>query len=298
MKNLLIAGMLLAQVNANAGIEKDSGGFLYSQTSKKLLDETQKSLLFDLGTTLRERGDLFYTSINCPKTIDLQEFNSTIENLTYSYTAVSVGTNPEGKEEKRFFHINNANKVEATELYFSTFVDTFFRYSEETELLKKQQILNPIKNAIIHEALHLFDYNETESKICSDDVFDLIESYNTTLLKKYQEFIQIENDILVEQSLKNSTCLTNEKFQSMKNLMVNEQSLSTSDFVVLSGANLTRCLEKTFGKLVKENQNNNSATVMRETGIAILNAKNILDIAHYLNSVIKFPFEKEIPSRR
>jgi hypothetical protein len=84
----------------------------------------------------------------------------------------------------------------------------------------------------------------------------------------------------------------------MKNLMVNEQSLSTSDYVVLSGANLTRCLEKNFGKLVKENQNNNSATVMRETGIAILNAKKILDVAHYLNSVIKFPFEKEIPSRR
>jgi hypothetical protein len=100
------------------------------------------------------------------------------------------------------------------------------------------------------------------------------------------------DDLRVEQILKSSNCLSDEKFQIIQNLMVDSQSLSNSEYVLFAGANLTRCLEIKFGKLEKENRYDNSANVVRETGIAILKAKNTLDVAHYLNSVIKFPFEK------
>jgi hypothetical protein len=87
-----------------------------------------------------------------------------------------MGTNPDGQEEKRYFHINEDNKVEAVELYFASFVDMYFRYNEEENTYKKLAMLAPIKTAIVHESLHLFGYSELEARVCSAELSSAIAS--------------------------------------------------------------------------------------------------------------------------
>lgn len=179
MKVLLLTGLLLLNSNvfAKAGQDKGNGGFLYSRTSKKLLDDSQTQLLTDLSRMQKKRVTPTYSSPACDRPVDLKELGKAIGELTYSYQSVAVAVNPEGDEEKKYFQINDESKVEATELYFASFIDTYFRYTEEEDTYKKLLIIAPVKKAIIHESLHLFGYNELESRVCAEELAPLISSF-------------------------------------------------------------------------------------------------------------------------
>lgn len=97
--------------------------------------------------------------------------------MTYSYEATASGLNPDNVNEEKSFYINRDGKTEATKLFFSSFVDTYFRYIEEQDSEKKQTIIQPIRMAIVHESLHIFNYNELEARSCSEDLIKTIETY-------------------------------------------------------------------------------------------------------------------------
>ncbi|MDO9399315.1 MAG: hypothetical protein Q7T79_01330 [bacterium] len=327
MKSLLVlSSLLLLSSNVFAGQDKGNGGFLYSRTSKKLLDISQASLLTELDSVLKNRKELTYTSSACSKPVDLRELNSIVSDLTYNYEAQSVGVNPEGKEEKRYFHINNENKVEATELYFASFIDTSFRYSESTDADEKQKIIAPIRTAIIHESLHLFDYGEMESRSCADDVVSVLESYAPSKLEQKIKEVDEQNNKLIEEALAKSGCMTEESFAKDQRWvdayrgadgeeMIDNYSRGEFGTLFDIAAGTLNCVSTKIGFKKEEYVKVLAAKIDRRVHISgkadrdntamvygfmdtRFQAKSLKNVATYLNKIMKFPFEIESPKAK
>ncbi|MDO9182599.1 MAG: hypothetical protein Q7U04_09330 [Bacteriovorax sp.] len=298
MKSLFILGMVLVNVSAFAGNEKGNGGFLYSRTSKKLLDISQASLLNELDSVLKKRNELVYNSSVCSKPVDFRELNSAITDLTYSYDAKPVGTNPDGKEERKYFQINNENKVEATELYFASFVDTYFRYNETTELNEQKIIIAPVRAAIIHESLHLFGYNEMESRACTSEMISVLESYNPTKLEQaITKTIQL-NIKLTEERLIKYECVTTRDLENAKQL---SNSIHGYEYLRQYGRKVLKCVVDKFtaneGQITskKGSAKNGSVLIITNLGQVMSKSENVAAVASYLNGIMKFSFEIELP---
>ena len=209
MKQLLVFSSLLllsfgVMAQGGGGQDKGNGGFLYSRTSKKLLDNAQSSLLTEFAArrTLNLNPD--YSSPNCRQNINLSQLENVVKNLSYSYNETSVAVNPEGIEENRYFHLKGG-KIEATQVYFQSFVETYFRYSDGT-IEEKDEILKLVRTPILHEGLHLFNYNELESRECAPEIEKLLSYYNDQKFQTLLKRIQAENDEAVLIHMKLAGC--------------------------------------------------------------------------------------------
>ncbi|MGE3609568.1 MAG: hypothetical protein AB7I27_08275 [Bacteriovoracaceae bacterium] len=281
---------------AHADDRAGNGGFLYSRTSKKLLDASQASLQNELAILLKTRSDLTYSSNECPKPIDFRKLNSITSDLAYTYTTSSSDINPDGREEKKFFQINKDGKVEATEVYFSAFVDTYFRYQEEGDVEKKEQILEPVRTAIIHEALHLFEYGEMDSRKCSEDLIKVIESYNDTKLRILREIVNAENDQLVFNLLQR-TGGTQEWLDSVKRVS-NDMMFQIAQRRIKYLYQIDKFeFEAENQSKVRSCNGNSYCRSISELADVINNTDNIFEIAKFLNAIFRFSFEKELPTK-
>jgi hypothetical protein len=271
-----------------------NGGFLYSRTSKKLLDFAQNSLLKEFASRRTAVPSSNFTSTECAKAIDMVSFEDAIRSLTYSYTESSTAVNPDGQEEPRYFQIKDG-KIQATRDYFSNFVDTYFRYDEETDADKKDEILKPVRTALIHEGLHLFNYDETESRKCAPKVEAVLESNNADKMTELRTKISQENDQLVLAFLKKN-CSENLHYmenEGGRNLI--EHGI-VSEFVVVdefAGGSL-RCLQR-HHEFQFEDPNYNFKTARR--ALEKVWSKMPLDAAVTLNQYIHFSFEKALPAQ-
>jgi hypothetical protein len=281
----------------SSGQDKGNGGFLYSRTSKKLLDFARATLLNELDFVLNERSELKYISHSCQKEIHLSNLKVKIFELTYSYESESWGINPEGRNEKKYFYINQDNMIEATELFFASFVDTYNRYAQENDVLKKEMILEPIRLGIIHEALHLFDYNEIEARECSNEIIKVIESYDANKLKRLQIQTRLDNDHILENFLITSECLTEKNLENIQILNSFPEDISGRIYYNMAGRRVLMCLTNKLSKLVKKDPSDSIGVIISFLGLSLKKPNRIIDVAHYLNSAIKFPFSKELPKK-
>lgn len=243
MKKLLTIGTLLLCINSFAGNEKGNGGFLYSRTSKKLLDESQSSILSDLGLLLKKRNSSVFQSDGCLKPIDMSELKNKVSDLTYDYQGSSPAINPEGDNEKRFFYIDETGKIEATELFFASFVDAYFRYQEEDDLSKKQIITKPIRKAIIHEALHFFDYNELEARKCAPELHEEIETYDSTKARIAEKLIKEQNKNFLHEKLEKHNCLDKSILEEIK-IEVARSPVTSEIFLDRTSFSVVKCILK------------------------------------------------------
>jgi len=275
------------------GQDKGNGGFLYSRTSKKLLDEAQASLLAEMKSLIASRPQLTYTSEKCAEPIDMKQLESIFANMTYTFDKGTSTVNYQGREEERYFQVNSDGKVEATALYFNSFIDTYFRYIEEKELDKKDTILGPVRMAIVHESLHLFQYNQAKAEICSQELAQVIASYSDWKLKRLQMSVQKENDQLVKENLIHHNCLSEEDFQKFKT--VASHSGFADEYYSQWSRHLLKCVAQEMSPIQKEFPMNFASDYISS---ALYQSETFDDLAHRLNQIIHFPFEMEIPTKK
>jgi len=279
MKALVLGSFLLASTVC-AGKEVGNGGFLYSRTSLKLLEASKESLLKDVSQLLRQREGRRYTSPVCSKEIDFRSLENSISNLTYDFDAESMAINPNGEREKRYFHINAENNVEATELYFSSFVDTYFRYIEADSEARREKISFPVRKAIVHEALHLFDYNEMAARACSSELLRVIESYNDEKLDIAIDETTKRNDLAVKSFLdKKCGWIEAEAKRSIDRIL----AIQVYQCIVVNGE----------PEWEKKPYSTSKATKDIERTLFSMDA-----LVKRVNEIFKFSFEEEVPFKK
>ncbi|HPI39815.1 MAG TPA: hypothetical protein PLJ21_03370 [Pseudobdellovibrionaceae bacterium] len=293
---LLISAQIIPSLSSASG-ELGNGGFLYSRTSKVLLEQAQKSLKQDLALTLNFKEEPVYVSSGCRKRIDLNELNQLISNISYNYNTHASAINPDGMSEPKYFNIQDKKNIEATQIYFASFVDSYFRYLDalqENDIVAQEKILTPIRLAAIHEALHLFGYNEFEARSCSLEVNHAIEMTNTSKKARYTSNLIKTNTLILSEKFESTQCLTSKRLkeiQDMKrysNFMV--PIFQTPEYLLIE------CMHRRMGPITPLNKDPRSIQFMREDLSRVLaEASDLKEVARYLNTVIKFSFLEALP---
>jgi hypothetical protein len=249
-----------------------NGGFLFSRTSKKLLDAAQQSLLLELSVPRGAPKPEAYTSTACPKPVDFEKLEESIRTLDATYMDATSGINPDGKEEPRFFQIRDG-KIEATREYFSAFVDTYFRYIEETDIKKKDAILTPIRTAIIHEALHPMEYTQLEAEACAPRIEAVIGIGNAR-----------KSDL-------RTLALFQEKCSEQLEYFANHANDSFGGVGVMSFQRLVRCVSEKMSPLRSEMGTNWND--LGQEAFRTWRKGDVMRVVETFNRHIRFPFEQD-----
>ena len=288
---------------AGSGGDKGNGGFRDSEGTGTMLRDAQSSLLQELAAVLAERESKIYGSENCRREIDLKKLNDLMVTATYNPDCQSIGVNTDGINEERWFRINSDGHVEATKRFFDLFhgVYTVF-YAKEKDSAKKAQLIAPIREGLIHEALHEFGYNQQQAKTCAADLISTIESYNPEKLKELNQETEQKNNQLVVNFLYEKDCLTEAKFQEGRQSSgVARNSFHpgmVSDMLEMHlGRQLLICIAKN-GETRKADPMINNGDLVRNIGRAAVYTKSRLELARYLRANIKFSFEIPTPTKK
>lgn len=279
---------------AQGGGDKGNGGFRDSEGTGTMLLDAQTSLLGELKTLLALRESKIYSSESCAKSADLNKLNEMIEKATYNPLCQSIGVNLDRINEQRWFRINASGNVEATKRFFDLFHGIYtVYYSTEKDASKKTQLVAPIREGMIHEALHEFGYDQAEAKKCASDLVSAIESYNPEKLEAAQKEVIRQNDLKVKDLMVSSKCMDEKHFNSFNKSGINYPAGT----YLLIGQRLSLCLQDASKDLARS-QPMNMRVFFEGVGYYIVKGKSLVEVASYINKHLDFSFEDKIPTKK
>jgi hypothetical protein len=258
--------------------DKGNGGFLYSRTSKKLLDTAQKSLLEELQARRIKALPNLYSSAVCSLPVDFARLEEKLRTLTFTYTDTSLGLNADGVEEPRFFDEKEGH-IRATKDYFESFVESYFQY-EEADQNQKDAILKRIRTPLIHEVIHDFGYDELKARLCAPELELILSTFNERKYTFLKLKITKDNDERILKFL--------EKFcpSSDPEMFANY----SFDVGVMRAQSILSCATKNDKGLRKQNLTS-SSNILQGISSFLDKPRTMEELARYLNSVLLFTFE-------
>lgn len=277
---IMFTTSLLLAATSSFPSDKGNGGFLYSRTSKKILDAAQSSLLTELKTRSTRGMPKLYESTLCPRSIDLAELENQIQNLSYTYTESSLGINPDGVEEPRFFDTKDG-RVRATKDFFESFVESYFLY-EDGDQNVKDAILKRVRTPIIHEVIHDFGYDEPLARVCAPEVESMLAFSDARKLAAFKLLEKKKLNTQIQRYLE-KYCADDVKDAISK------------DYARSEGVarKLLACAAEHDSLLKKENPNKPTRETVDQLTSLISRSLTREELADFLNGEIRFSFESE-----